>query len=72
VEYEIAFQEVQKNTATYLDTNIEEIPPLDVLSKSLVQIEYVIQRVSRCRNLIHARLDVLARLRVESRAPAFE
>jgi hypothetical protein len=64
----------------YLETSIEELPPLNVPSKSFVHIEHVLQRVSGNIKrsfqpdwyLIHAFLDVLARLRIESHAPAFQ
>jgi hypothetical protein len=69
-----------KNTVAHLNTDIEKIPPLDVLGESVVHVQYMFQRVSRKVerpiqpdwHLIQALLDVLSRLRIESHAPAFK
>lgn len=71
---------MRKKKVAHLDTDVKEIPPLDVLSESFVHVEYILQRVSgnverpfqAKWHLIHVALDVLARLRIEPHTPAFE
>jgi hypothetical protein len=66
--------------AAHLDTDVKKIPPLGVLSESLIQVEYMFQRVSRGVehpiqpkwDFIHALLDILTRLGIEPHAPAFK